>query len=225
MNTVLDGALSLLFPQRLCCHGCGCILTADEGLLCAVCQQALDGCTLKRKDEERRFQGAQVLAAAAYAYTGLAADLTQSLKYLSDRAAAYPLAVGMARRFAMMPALRAAELCVFVPSHPRQAGRRGYVQAQVLCDAFAEITGLPQAAGALRRVRYAESQVGLSREERSKQIVGAFALDKDTAPALRDRRVLLIDDVLTTGATVCECARMLYAAGALRVMAITACRA
>ena len=224
MNTVLDAALSLLFPQRLCCHGCGCILSSDEGLLCAVCQQALDGCTLKRKDEERRFQGAQVLAAAAYAYAGLAADLTQSLKYLSDRAAAHPLAIGMARRFAMMPALRTADLCVFVPSHPRQAERRGYVQAQVLCGAFAEITGLPQ-ADALRRVRYAESQVGLSREERGKQIVGAFALDEDTAPALRERRVLLIDDVLTTGATVCECARMLYAAGALRVFALTACRA
>jgi ComF family protein len=225
MNGVLDGALRLLFPQRLCCHGCGCMLAGDEGLLCAVCQTALGRCTLKRKDEERLFKGAQVLAAAAYAYTGMAAGLAQSLKYLSDRAAAYPLAVGMARRFALMPALRAAELCVFVPSHPRQAERRGYAQAQVLCDVFTGITGLPQAPEALRRVRYAESQVGLNREERRKQIVGAFAFDEAQTRAVQGRCVLLVDDVLTTGATVCECARMLYAAGARRVLAITACRA
>ncbi len=225
MSGALDGALSLLFPQRLCCHGCGCMLAVEEGLLCGACQTALDRCTLKRKDEELLFRGAQVLSAAAYAYAGMAAGLTQSLKYMSDRAAAHPLAAGMARRFMLMPKLRAAELCVWVPSHPRQAQRRGYVQAQVLCDAFAAVTGLPQAPRALLRVRHAKSQVGMGREERRRQIVGAFAPDESGAQAVRDRSVLLIDDVLTTGATVCECARVLYAAGARRVMALTACRA
>lgn len=225
MTGALDRTLAFLFPQRLCCHGCGCLLAADEGLLCAPCQTALDRCTLKRKDEERFFRGEQLLTASAYAYQGMAAELTQSLKYGSDRAAAHALAAGMARRFALVPALRAAEVCVAVPSYPRQTQRRGYAQAQVLCDAFTEVVGLPQAPGALRRIRYAKSQVGMGREERKRHIVGAFAFQEAEAQAVEGRCVLLVDDVLTTGATVCECARVLYAAGARRVLAFTACRA
>jgi competence protein ComFC len=223
VNAFAEGALRMLFPQRLCCHGCGCLLNAGEGTLCVPCQSALDRCALKRKEEEVLFRPEQLAAASAYAYDGMAAELTRNLKYASDKAAALPLAQGMAARFARMPKLRAAELCVAVPSYPRQARNRGYAQAQVLCDAFARITGLPQAPQALGRVRHAASQVGKSRDERKRQIVGAFV--PGDAPAVRDKTVLLIDDVLTTGATACECARVLYAAGALRVLALTACRA
>lgn len=223
MNALLRRTLPFLFPQRLCCHGCGCVLTAEEGMLCATCRAALDQNTFKRKEEEILFKPEQLTAAAAYAYDGMAAELTRSLKYASDRAAALPLAEGMASRYLRMPKLRAAEVCVAVPSYPSQARRRGYAQAQVLCDAFSQLTGLPQVPGALRRIRHAASQVGKSRDERKKQIVGAFVIGD--ALAVRDRTVLLIDDVLTTGATACECARVLYAAGALRVLALTACRA
>lgn len=225
MKNRVSGALALLFPQRLCCHGCGCVLVAGEGLLCGSCRDALYRCTLKRKDAQTHFRPEQLLVSAAYAYDGAAAGLVRSLKYASDRAAAQPLAEGMAARYAQLPELRAAEVCVAVPSYPRQARRRGYAQAQVLCDAFTSMTGLPQASRALRRVRYAKSQVGKSREQRKKHVVGAFMADEAQTQAVRDRTVLLIDDVLTTGATLCECARMLYASGARKVLALTACKA
>jgi ComF family protein len=224
MSRVADGALALLFPQRLCCHGCGCMLVAGEELLCQPCRAALTRCTLKRKEESLLFKSENVRTASAYRYEDMAADLVRSLKYNSDKAAALLLAEGMARRYALMPELRAAEVCVAVPSYARQAERRGYSQAQVLCDAFVSVTGLPQAPRALRRVRYARSQVGKTRVERKRQIVGAFVFEEAEAQAVRDRCVLLVDDVLTTGATVCECARMLFAAGARRVLAVTACR-
>ncbi len=224
MNRAAEGALALLFPQRLCCHGCGCLLRGQEGLLCDDCQQALDRCLLRRSHEERVFSSEQVLAASAYHYREIAADLTQSLKYLSDKAVAHCLAAGMANRYALMDRLQAAELCVYVPTHEKQAARRGYAQAQVLCGAFTAVTGLPAASGVLRRVRHSKSQVGMGREERKKHIVGAFVADEAAARAVEGRCVLLIDDVLTTGATVCECARVLYVAGARRVLALTACR-
>jgi len=225
MTSAAQSALALLFPQRLCCHGCGCLLAAEEELLCAHCRHALDGCTLKCKEEDRLFRDEQVLAAAAYRYADMAASLARNLKYMSDRTAAQILADGMVRRFARMERLQAAEMCVFVPSHPKQAARRGYTQAQVLCDAFTAVTGLAQAPRVLLRVKQAKSQVGRNREERKKQVVGAFATDGHETAAVADHCVLLIDDVLTTGATVCECARMLYAAGARSVLALTACRA
>ena len=225
MSRLSDRALPLLFPQRLCCHGCGCMLTAGEELLCAVCRDALSRCTLLRKDERKQFKPEQLLSAAAFRYDGMAGDLVRSLKYASDKAAAQILAEGMAARFARMPELRAADLCVFVPSFPRQARRRGYTQAQVLCDAFTGMTAMPQAQDALRRIRNAKSQVGKGRDERKKNIIGAFVFDEAHANIVCDQTVLLIDDVLTTGATLCECARILYAAGARRVLALTACRA
>lgn len=223
MNGILGKALPYLFPQRLCCHGCGCMLTAGEGMLCDACQTALQQCTLKRKEEETQFKPEQLSAAAAYAYDGMAAALVRDLKFMADQAAALPLAEGMAARYIRMPKLQAAAVCVAVPSHPRQIRKRGYAQAQVLCDAFTQITGLPQAPQALIRVRQAASQIGKTRDERKRQIVGAFVVQD--AQAVRDRSVLLIDDVMTTGATLLECARVLYAAGALRVLALTACRA
>ena len=74
-----------------------------------------------------------------------------------------------------------------VPSFPKQVHKRGYAQAQVLCDAFVQITGLPQATGALRRIRHAASQVGKTRDERKKQIVGAFVIHD--AQTVRDKTV------------------------------------
>jgi len=224
MNRVAGEALALLFPQRLCCHGCGCLLNPAEGLLCNACQQKLDACLLRRSHEERIFRQEHVLAGAAYHYRDMAAALTQSLKYMADKTAAQCLAEGMARRYALMEQLRAAEVCVYVPSHYRQAARRGYAQAQVLCDAFAAIAGLPRANGVLRRVSHAKSQVGMGREERKEHIIGAFVAEEPACHRIKGRCVLLIDDVLTTGATVCECAQVLYTAGAQSVLALTACR-
>ncbi len=220
----MSGALRrLLFPQRLCCHGCGQLLLQGEGLLCEACAQALARCSMLRREETLYFKADQLLTAAAFRYEGKAAELINSLKYGADRAAADTLAAGMARRYALMPQLHATQVCVAVPSYPRQARRRGYAQAQVLCDAFTALTGLPAALDTLTRVRYAKSQVGMNREERKRQIIGAFAVNAENARPVRDQCVLLIDDVLTTGATACECARVLYAAGARRVLALTAC--
>ena len=56
MNTIVNGALTLLFPQRLCCHGCGCMLAAGEGVLCQPCREVLQACMLKRKDAEALFK-------------------------------------------------------------------------------------------------------------------------------------------------------------------------
>ncbi len=109
-----------------------------------------------------------------------------------------------------------------VPLHPARRRWRGYDQAELLAVALNEATRMPVRLGWLRRVRNTAPQVGQSREAREKNIRGAFAA-KEPWPA-PGARLLLVDDVYTTGATVRECARVLRRAGAKAVYAVSVSR-
>ena len=225
MSGPWEKVLSVLFPQRMECHVCGAPLTSGEWLLCEACGRAL---------REQRFAGERAqtvidaelaFAASAFRYAAPADRLVKALKFGSDRAAAYPLAEGMAAAYACLPELREAEFCAAVPVHYRRLRVRGYNQAEVLAQAFSAATGLMFQPDVLLRVHHRKSQVGRGRQDRTHNIAGAFALSRAGQRDVRGRTVLLIDDVLTTGATAAECARALTAAGARRVLLLTACRA
>jgi ComF family protein len=109
-----------------------------------------------------------------------------------------------------------------VPLHPRRRRRREFNQAEVLARGLAKITGIPVFTP-LDRVKDTSSQTALSRPERLQNLKGAFAVKKNAAP-LDDKNLLLIDDVMTTGATLDACARELIRAGADRVAALTVAR-
>jgi ComF family protein len=101
-----------------------------------------------------------------------------------------------------------------VPLHPRRHAERGFNQAELIAHIAADFIGKPVAT-TLRRTRYTENQAKLPKEEREKNIAGAFARHRGADAA--GKRVLLVDDVYTTGATMQECARVLKAAGAISV--------
>lgn len=114
------------------------------------------------------------------------------------------------------------DLLVPVPLHPVRLRRRGYNQAALLADALGQRIGLPVESEVLIRERDTRSQVGLSAEERWTNVAGAFRC-RSTPPA--GARILLVDDVLTTGATLRACAAALREAGAGPVWALTLTRA
>ena len=116
-----------------------------------------------------------------------------------------------------------------VPLHASKLKTRGFNQSELIARAALPLLQKQGAAAyeleavAMKRRRETPSQVGMSREQRAENLRGAFAV---TVPALvRDKQVLLIDDVLTTGATVQECTRVLKRAGAERVWVATVARA
>lgn len=108
------------------------------------------------------------------------------------------------------------DLILPIPLHPRRRQQRGYNQAELLAQPLAEAMNVPVNVSALRRTRHTVPQVGLGPDERHDNVRGAFAAEAD---AVRDRHVLLIDDVLTTGATMLAAAETLLAAGAAGVAA------
>lgn len=115
------------------------------------------------------------------------------------------------------------DLIMPVPLHRVRLRWRGFNQAALLGDAIARRLKRPFDAGSLIRIRETDPQTGKSMRERRQNIRDAFVIRRPARIA--NRRVLLVDDVMTTGATVDECARTLLAAGARRVDVLTLARA
>lgn len=210
--------LDLLFPQNNICHLCGRTLAeAGECVLCSFCEEELTACRLLENEAEHEHPPLSICA-SAYAYTGRARELILSLKFQGDRAACLPLAAGMCDTYADAAALHGPDAVIPVPLHPRRRRERGYNQAELLASELCAHTGLMLDTEALRRVKNTKPQTGKAREDRLVGVAGAFMATRDISGA----KVLLIDDVLTTGATLAACADALYIAGAREVAALTA---
>jgi ComF family protein len=156
---------------------------------------------------------------AAFAYRGVARDLVVALKFRRRRAAARPLARALAD--ALVAERLPGDLLVPVPLARRRERARGFNQADLLARAVAARTGLSRDARALLRRRDDPAQSGLAPGRRRRGPRGAFAAVR---ARVAGRCVVLVDDVVTSGATAAACARALYRAGAASVVVAAACR-
>lgn len=154
-------------------------------------------------------------ARAAVRYDEVAKTLVHALKY-HDRTDLAP-AMGRWMARAGRELLEEADVLVPVPLHWRRGWSRRYNQAGALALAIARQSRVPVARDALRRIRPTLHQIGLSRAERASNVQGAFKVPPERRALIHGRRVILIDDVLTSGATVDACAQALLRAKAARV--------
>jgi len=115
------------------------------------------------------------------------------------------------------------DLVVPVPLHPARIKERGFNQAADLARAASAGTGRPLSHGIMQRVRNTGQQTGMTRAQRKRNVKGAFKVRRPDR--VKNKNLLLVDDVMTTGATLDECARELKKAGAARVAAVTLARA
>jgi ComF family protein len=120
--------------------------------------------------------------------------------------------------------LAEADTVVPVPLHWRRLWARRFNQSAMLADVVAKQSGRPAVYDALKRVKPTVQQVGLTRAQRAENIQGAFRVSTGGRAAIAGRRLVLIDDVLTTGATVEGCTRALMRAGAASVDVLTFAR-
>jgi ComF family protein len=154
-------------------------------------------------------------ARAAVRYDDIARTLVHAFKY-ADR---LDLAPAMGRWIARAGGelLADADALVPVPLHWRRLWARRFNQAAALSQAISRASGVPVAYHLLKRVRATRQQVGLSQAERGANVQGAFAVPADARIGVRGKRLVLVDDVLTSGATVDNCARVLLRGGAVNV--------
>lgn len=228
-----DAALDLFFPRRRC-MACGSPEGVREGL-CARCEARLT--RVPDRVCERCGDVAQApglcprcraasppyaAARAALLYEGPARTLVLAMKFRGE----FDLPV---RRFSRAMAQRLAQegwrvdAVVNVPAAPKTLHARGYNQAELIARRLAREAGLPFLRGALRKRNRVRSQVGLGAAERRRNVQGTIRIGRGIARAA-GKTLLLVDDVMTTGATVEECARVLLAAGAQAVYVLCAAR-
>ena len=184
------------------CDGCGAPFDYDPGpgVRCAPCMAS-----------RRAFDAAR----AACLYDETSRDPILKLKH-ADRTDLAPMFARWLSR-AAADLLEEAEAIVPVPLHPTRLLRRRYNQAAEVARPLARLAGVPYLPDALVRRRATESQGGKSGGGRKRNVAGAFHVPERRKVQVEGRRILVIDDVMTTGATVEGCARALKQAGAARV--------
>jgi len=211
-------------------HGADAVLAVALAPVCAACARVLDSPLAGPVCEscwagvmpvrEQVSERDDLIASwrAAGEYEGSLRDIIHAFKYDGRRSLASPLAAMMAETGADV--LNGADMIVPVPLHPWRRLQRGFNQSTEL----ARRLHLP-IVHALWRTRATAPQSGLRPAERRRNVKAAFRLSPLRRVALRDRCVVLVDDVRTTGATIEACARVLKDAGAREVRAVTVARA
>lgn len=205
--------LNLIYPRRASCMGCGSMLGCDRDDLCEACRERLAHSWLGVRAVDRKLllDG----AAFAYRYAGPAGGMVRRLKYDGVDVLSGRMCAEIARAVRL---LRVEDGCIVtcVPMHPKRMRARGRNHAEVLARGAAEVLDL-KFEDVLMRTRNAPQQARLKGGERKSNLKGGFAVRPEWAGRLAGAKVLLIDDVLTTGSTARYCAEALRSAGAARI--------
>ncbi len=230
VRRIARAALDLCFPPAARCLVCGHPRLAElPDSLCPACREALEACYIRdgvcvkclspvQKGKRCAFcarGGREGLDGmhAAYFHRDEARLLVHRLKYGGCGEAALSLGAGMARSFPWAEY----DCLAPVPLHKKRQRARGANQAALLCREISKLSGVP-VIDALTRTRRTMTQTRLNAKARQRNVEDAFAATMD----VRGMRVLLVDDVRTTGATARACAKALRAAGACKVGLLTA---
>ena len=234
----MPAILEMLFSRV--CEGCGAAMDEEDGSICWDCQTTIR--TVQAPYCERcgdpvagmvtdayecvwcrKTAPAFDWARSAVRYDGVARKCLRRFKYGAGFWLLDDLAGWLAALWRSCPAgIREADMVVPVPLYARKRRERGYNQAALLASALAVRMGVPFRGNVLRRALPTPSQTRLTAAQRLHNVKGVFSVP--WSRRAEGARIVLVDDVMTTGATVNECARTLKAAGAASVMVLTVAR-
>jgi ComF family protein len=223
---MLEKLFSLFFPRL--CAVCGRSLIPAEELICLGCISDLpkSGSWLREENpvinEFRESFDIEVEHASSfltYSKESPYHQLLHRFKYKGETQIGITLGQWFGAELKRAPLYQTVEGIVPVPLHPKKERKRGYNQSRLFAEGLAAATGWSLEPEALKRNRHTATQTNLSREERQQNVSGAFTLFR--RERLEGRHILLVDDVLTTGATIQACAAELLKVAGVKVWVAT----
>ena len=207
--------LDFFLPVR--CFTCSSPLQAHHLPVCPICLNNIEKVDPKKAEKHlEKINSSHILINSVYAHwyfdhNGTLQKLHQHLKYGNRPSYGFTLGTLMGQRLKANPAFAAPELLIPIPLHKRRFLERGYNQSTLLAKGLAEIIGGSVTEDVLIRNRSTRSQTGLSQDKRQQNVASAFSVKEPER--IKNRHILLIDDVMTTGATLLSAAKSLHEAG------------
>ncbi|MBE5792416.1 MAG: ComF family protein [Clostridia bacterium] len=231
LTKVRKSALDFLIAPKANCIGCTSPLGANNSFLCSNCFASLSPLYTTHEGARKicRLCGSEIDGLrcrcggraenayntySAYYFELPVSTLIKSFKYKSITSLADWLSDEM---ISALKNERDFDVITFVPMHPLRKIKRGFNQSEILAKCISEKLQIP-CASIIKRSRFTRKQATLSGDKRRKNLVNAFKM-KDTD--VKDKRILIVDDVRTTGTTIISCANLLKENGAGRISALT----
>lgn len=225
VGSLVRCCVDFVFPP-VCLH-CSRLLSPVERHLCTDCWQSIP--LLSRRhplflDTLGKLTGegtvSDLVSSFVFEKQGAFQAIAHSLKY--DGFATVGVMLGHRLGTTIAECEVKADLLIPVPLHAIKLRERGFNQAERIARGISDVTKIPVEPRALRRTRHTKTQTKLGLDERKKNVTGAFEVGASTEAILRDSRCIIVDDVITTGATIVACAEPLLAAGAASIIAVSA---
>jgi len=228
IKTYFEGIIAVMYPHT--CLSCGQPLVKGEEYACSECMYQVrrtDYHLQKENPVAQLFYGRidLVFATSYFGFDkgGIFQKLIHQLKYQNQKEVGEMLGQHMGMGLKNSPFLPAVDAIIPVPLHKKKAKKRGYNQSEHIAIGLASVMKTKVDTSTLLRISYSGSQTKLSREKRWDNVAESFALsDKET---LKGQHVLLVDDVLTTGATIEACYQVLSETEDIKISVATLARA
>ncbi|MFH0988991.1 MAG: ComF family protein [bacterium] len=221
------GALWLDYLYPPVCRSCAGLLTRGEHQVCATCWANIP----RISSDHLLFQDTNEKLLSSRCIHGLVSvfvfekesafqHIVHALKY--DGVRSLGVALGKQIGLALLDARITADYVLAVPLHRRKYRERGYNQSDSLAEGITSITGIVQLRTLICRSKDTQSQTTLNLEQRKKNVHEAFSLKSNRVNSVEGKSFIIVDDVITTGATIEACAKILLACGAQKIIAASA---
>ena len=212
MKKLLKDLLDFVYPPY--CILCEADLEPENKLVCEKCWERLESSSTM----ETQISKHRILA--LYPFSNDVRTIIHNLKYLNKRHLAVNLGSAIGKIIVEDKNIRKWDFLIPIPLHKVKQRSRGFNQSELIVDAIAEVSSIEKDYRILIRHRYTKNQAALPMRERAANVKGAFSVLNKSR--IEGKKIILVDDVITTGSTMLECIKVLKEAGAKEVTAVSA---